>query len=982
MQDSLKLLDFVTTFQDVKISKNSIIKFDPIHDAFCEGIKKFKEIGCFEKFEKYSIEFRENILISNDPRIDFSILLFYLYNNFLQEIKNNNDVTNELCLSIEQEKILSKSLEFFFSVSVFPCLESGVGIPITKLLKVPVKEWKKYGNLTECKFILKRSIEFLFKLLESNKKIKSIVVDKFLALFISANEQLVYYNINDFEENYNELIENTISSIFVFEALFAQYTNKGSPKWYKISCGLKLSKFLCRKTGLINFLTAIENLTEAKFFENSVCMNEMANLLGACPSTFSIDEYYTNILEQIFDLLLFSQEWTVKFRLMFGLLVDIIYKKKSEIINKYFVGSILNPWKRLLEKGIQLDQGTDTGLWSLNIEKSIILLETYLITGKSILRKKLCSNLLKSGYFYFWLNLTSQLEDDSLLKNTFKNILFGIISDLADNEKCKLFFNLLMKKGQVSCLIDKSNYFILSSFKKSNLLESEKNDKFRYSGISLKILDSLPIEDDKGSSIQKIFDNVKLLFNNLDIQLKLLTKFLKVINITKFEKTLLVQEVEDSKEKETRNRFVNIDEVLENNEEKMFSLMYILSNLMEYFINSTDKMKDSNTLINTTTIVEIIEVLCIIISRYNRKLVDSGYEEDENLKFSIAVLAAIILVAEDNDVIKKSLNELRRVLRNFIILSEKFEELLSLRDEAIGIIEIISTFLGVDEVDIKANKYQSPEQSTFKEKKRDLYEECLEDLKDELEAVKGHGLIVIAREIRKKNLQFLKKDRLQLLFDIVPDYVKDHESYVFLSGISVLAEIAYLQPDPYLFNLIDMFANYKDKDNVEFRGKLGEAIAKVCKQLGSLAPLYFDRILGIFLKNFKDEDEIIKASSLNALADLICACKGKKYGSVIYELLMGIDFLIKSNDSTPLVRRSTLHLLRSIIQSTDTQILLGTVIPIDILTKIYRQLKIIYQSDEDDIVKLHAQLILIDINESIKDSINEIESTDLPKIML
>uniref|UniRef100_A0A0K0EDX0 RNA polymerase II assembly factor Rtp1 C-terminal domain-containing protein n=1 Tax=Strongyloides stercoralis TaxID=6248 RepID=A0A0K0EDX0_STRER len=931
MYKSLQILNFVTTFQDIKITKDSIIKFDPIDDAYCEGIKKLKEVGCFDEFEKYSIAFRKDILISQDPRVNFGILLLYLYDNFLNEIKNNNDVTDNLCLSIE---------------------EDGVGIPISKLLKVPIKEWKRFDNLTEYKF---------------------------LAMFVSANEQLIHYKITKFEENYDHVLESTLNSVSVFEAFFAQYTNKYSPKWYKIACGIKLSKFLCRKTGLINFLTAIENLTDPKFFENSVCMNEVANLLGSCPSNLSKEKYYRNILKQLLDILLFSRDWIKKLRLMFGLLIDIIYKKRGKIIDEYFVNSILNPWVRLLDKGIQLNQDSDTGLWSAEIEKSIILLETYLITGKSLLKECLCNKILKSGYFYFWINLASQLEDDSLLKNTFKNILFGIISDLTDDEKTKLFFNLLMKKNQVSCLIEKSNYFQLTTFKKCSLVETEENKKFYFYGISLKILD--PIEDDKCSSLQKIFNNVKLLFNNLDIQLKLQTKFLKVINLTKVEKKLLVEEIEDTKEKEKRNRFVNIDEVLEDSEDKTFSLMFILSNLMEHFVNDTKSIEDYNSL-STSTIVEIIDVVCIIINRYNRKLMDSDYEASENLKFGIAICGAIILVAEDNDTIKNAFNELRKVLENFVIFSEKFKDLLSLREEAIRIIEIIVTFTGIKEDNIKINKYLSSEQNTCVKKKKDLFEECLEDLKDELEAVRGHGLIVIAREIRKKNLQFLKQDRLQLLFNIVPDYVKDHESYVFLSGISVLSEIAYLQPDPYLFNLVDMFVNYPDKNNIEFRGKLGEAIAKVCKLLGCLAPVYFDRIFNVLLKNFKNEDEIIKASSLNALADLIYACKGTKYNSVIYELLMGIDFLIKSSESTPLVRRSTLHLLRSIIQSSDTQILLGTIIPIDILTNIYRELKYIYQSDEDDIVKLHAQLILIDINESIKNSINEIGNTKLSNMIL
>uniref|UniRef100_A0A0K0FXS9 Transport and Golgi organization protein 6 homolog (inferred by orthology to a human protein) n=1 Tax=Strongyloides venezuelensis TaxID=75913 RepID=A0A0K0FXS9_STRVS len=980
MQTSLKLLDFVTTFHDVKVSKNSIIKFDPIDDAFCKGLEKFKETGCIKKFKEYSNAFKKDIAISQDPRINFSILLLYLYDDFLEEVRNDNNVTDDLCLSVEGEKILLKSLEFFISVAIYPCLEDGVGVPITKLLRVPMKEWKKYNDLIVRKILLHKSMELLFKLLNSNKKIKFIVVEKFLAIFISGNEQLIHYDNVDFKENYNKILEDTVNSVFVFKALFAQYTNKDSPKWYKIVCGCKLSKFLCYKRGLANFVTAIENLTDIKFFENSVGMNELAKLLGSCPSSVSLENYYKNILEQLFDLLLFSLEWTRKFRLIFGSLLDIVYKKNKKIVNEFFVYRVLNPWTVLLEKGILLDHDNNRGLWSVDIDQSFALLETYLTTGRGLLRKFLCSKIIEKGFFYLWISLTSQLEDDLQLRETLKNILFGVINNLTDDEKCKLFFDLLLKRGKISSIVDVSKYFKVNTFKKSNLIESEQSN-FRFDGISLNILDSVPIENDKSSCIQAIFDNMKLFFDDINIQLKLLTKIFKAINLTKFENQSLVQEVEDCKEREKRNRFVNIDEALETSEEETFSLIFVLANIVEHFIKSTEDMKNFE-LISTETIVGIIDVVCIIIRRYNRKLIKNTYEECETLKFGIAVLAAIILVAENNTNISKSLEELGKIMKKFIILSEKFSVLSSLRDEAVGIIEIITNFLGIKLEGITINESLSSERVVYDNKRSDLFEECLDDLKDELEAVKGHGLIIIAREIRNKNLQFLKKDRLQLLFSMIPNYVKDNESYVFLSAISVLSEIAYIQPDPYLFNLIDMFVNYSDKDNVAFRGKLGEAISKVCKLLGYLAPQHFDQIFNALLKDFKNEDEIIKASSLNALADLINACKGTKYGSIIHELLTGINFLIISKDSTPLVRRSALHLLRSIIQSTDTQLLLGTVIPLDILTKIYRELKVIYKYDEDDVVKLHAQLTIIDINEVIKSSIGEIKDNNLSGITL
>lgn len=66
--------------------------------------------------------------------------------------------------------------------------------------------------------------------------------------------------------------------------------------------------------------------------------------------------------------------------------------------------------------------------------------------------------------------------------------------------------------------------------------------------------------------------------------------------------------------------------------------------------------------------------------------------------------------------------------------------------------------------------------------------------------------------------------------------------------------------------------------------QLGEAIAKVVYSLGDLAPSYFNELSIFFLENAKREDQIVGASALSGLANLILACRGRYFTKIINEV--------------------------------------------------------------------------------------------------
>lgn len=76
---------------------------------------------------------------------------------------------------------------------------------------------------------------------------------------------------------------------------------------------------------------------------------------------------------------------------------------------------------------------------------------------------------------------------------------------------------------------------------------------------------------------------------------------------------------------------------------------------------------------------------------------------------------------------------------------------------------------------------------------------------------------------------------------------------------------------------------------------MGEALAKVFKQIGNFSVIYFDQFSNSLLHLTKSGDELIRSSALSSFADLIIACRGRKYDAMIQEVIF---LIFKINNST------------------------------------------------------------------------------------
>jgi hypothetical protein len=120
-------------------------------------------------------------------------------------------------------------------------------------------------------------------------------------------------------------------------------------------------------------------------------------------------------------------------------------------------------------------------------------------------------------------------------------------------------------------------------------------------------------------------------------------------------------------------------------------------------------------------------------------------------------------------------------------------------------------------------------------------------------------------------------------------------------------------------------------------------------------------LLNTFLFGTKDEDHLIRASSLSNLGE-VCRVLNYKLGTIVTEVLVCV-YAIITTDKAVEVRRAAVTVIRQLFVGLQSEML--AFLKEDILP-IYRTLKEIYYNDKDDVMRLQAQLALEELNENMK----------------
>ena len=251
------------------------------------------------------------------------------------------------------------------------------------------------------------------------------------------------------------------------------------------------------------------------------------------------------------------------------------------------------------------------------------------------------------------------------------------------------------------------------------------------------------------------------------------------------------------------------------------------------------------------------------------------------------------------------------------------------------------------------------------------YQRALKDISDPLVPVKAHGLVELRRLVEKRDTECCAE--LEKVTEIFMKHLKNEDSYVYLAAINGLIALTsthfrdqHASSISILDTLIDHFTNKSnEKLSAENKLKIGESLTRTIRNYNDLVPKYAPKLLQMLLVGCKNDDELIRASSLSNIGE---TCKLLKYSlqTHINEILNCLSSLIETDKSIQ-VKRSAIMVLKMTLEGLKQENFLHVLG--DSIAPLYRLLSKTKTVAQDDIIRLECELALEYLNEFMKESL-------------
>ncbi|XP_053630195.1 transport and Golgi organization protein 6 homolog [Cherax quadricarinatus] len=233
------------------------------------------------------------------------------------------------------------------------------------------------------------------------------------------------------------------------------------------------------------------------------------------------------------------------------------------------------------------------------------------------------------------------------------------------------------------------------------------------------------------------------------------------------------------------------------------------------------------------------------------------------------------------------------------------------------------------------------------------YKEAMEELFSPLLPVRGHALLALGKLIEKRDEETVAhKDQL---FSVFQHNLKDDDSYLYLMAVEGLAVLCDALPEKVIEILTQEFSI--GNRSVEDRVKLVEALTRAARRLGSLLPHFKDLFINAFLNGVRDEEALIRAASLSGLGEVFKLLRFS-LGPIVHEVF-GLLYNVVKGESAAEVRRAAVLVVTLLLQGLGRD---AFSVLQEEMRDLYRALRLVHKTDPDDVVRLHAQLALTEID--------------------
>ncbi|XP_050307289.1 transport and Golgi organization protein 6 homolog [Anthonomus grandis grandis] len=832
----------------------------------------------------------------------------YLFLNFyiIQEI--GNIVTNsqdKVLLSVKETKILKDTIIHLTRLGIYSKLQP----------KLPFYIKKQYTKTEDIFFeynVLKCTVLTFCDILK-NEHLRAVVLTESLRGILTALYQIAYCPLRNNTDNHftEEVFKKLVAEKRKAEDLLLKLKETIHPQIY-----IKETMIILQKNAPVWFKKAVSQmLTDIMLSSNGVENISIAMLEGTgndnTKTWKALDVIYRlisscknqiyfreNILQQVVKLKDKASEDNFVFERLFVSCTKRFYAKDQELSKEVFVRPVIT----FLLHFVMRDYPFKEKNISNQLKQSLRLLHAIFVektVESACLPIEMIKPVLSVIFKYYSITLNKNFKDTNLEA---KEVLLKFLNDYSIDEV--VFDNFLF-----------------------GISDSENILAFR-SDIELKIAgNEVVVKHMDHQCISSPSDNFETIQKLLESDVKLLTRLFKYL--------LKCFGQREKYFKKANEELLNLEsDVMTEYFERRLVVVSALSVL-------ADNKKVQKEIIDSPgdIVCFIIDVLYRTIESNMHKTEDFESDEFQTMFTVVMILNALIA------------NHSKKTLKTFKSLCEPLKVIQSEAKHK-ELIDLIGTILKILETE-KTTKIHIEDRSEI-----DL---ILEDICDPLLPVRAHGIMALKKLVEQKNPSVMEKK--QYILTIFQQNLKNEDSYIYLSAVDGLAAMATIFSDTVIKTLCEEYSDFarEGDDGHEVRIKLGEVLVRVTKILGDMAPKYKAILLNTFLIGTKDEDHLIRASSLSNLGE-ICRVLGYKLGTVVTEVLVCVHAII-ATDKAIEARRAAVTVIRQLLAGLESEMI--AFLKEEILP-IYRTLKEIYHDDRDDVMRLQAQLALEELNENMK----------------
>ncbi|CAB3402357.1 unnamed protein product [Caenorhabditis bovis] len=918
--------------------------------------------------------------LNSDARHAYSQVLGKIYNELARCLRSEKDVEEDeyRILSLQNIGIISDSFQFFVLTALLPYFENGVGIGASNRSSF-VRSWKLFdGNIKEQRDRLSFAVNVICELFGSNEALRVQLLKKFVDDILCVKFQLESLGVSTFHENLDVILKDCSKDLLISALMGLCRPKIGKivpPIWLQKSCGAMLSSILVEINGLSYFVAYYADVGGSNWTDNVPVRTSFARQITRVPQSASSSLAYHSTIYRQFKQILAQQDpddpESKKIAKLLASFVGEMGEKYKRNANLVVFDDLLRFWEILNEKRNELTSRIEQIDLPDNFETSLNIL--------FMLSELDETNVMISPRF---LNLTATFLD---IYDESEDMDEGIMKKLQKILKFSLK-NVSNKGSLIYCYImNPSRHVRILKPIKSKLIEEIGEEKKSRKTEDVKLVVEGIEEADLGVArrlesasmiIQKYFFD-----ESCKIFLEILAEGVNdwfSLSLSKESDQYSPRFVDDLNNKDrSRNDahahlvvgfcFEQIVEIMsggkgfENSSDQLVLLLRIVQTILirtaEKFENFKIKSEKFDLFKVSHEDLSAIEIMT------------------ETCKMCIGLIGGVLFAANMYPNLMEELEKTLKCVETFTKSSQKCCEFDEFGEDLAKVVKDARDLLDIMNYDVK----EEPEKANIQSKPStskgttDEIGEILRCLRDEYEesAMKGATLIQISRIFRSNQSEKAKKLLEHEIFSIVSDLIMDRDSYVYLAAINCLCEIACYDRK-YLQEIINLYfaMNQKEKtceDDTIRRGRMGEALGKVFRIFGEVSILYLDEIARMFTQTMREDEEIIRASCCCALGDIIVACRGRGIEKYLDEMLYTLETVILA-DKSCLVRRAAVDLVRQCIRSCSTdvlQIMGGR------LRDIRRKVTTLWKYDRDEVVRLHAQLCIEELNAAIIDIFEE-----------